>query len=117
MFGNLSTFLCRLFGCREELITISAPANGATITSPVTVTGRGRAAQHNQLAVEVRDSSNGLVRSGPASISGPLGQRGPYSASIAFTPGAAGTPAVVQVFDTSPATGSIIHLASVLVRF
>lgn len=117
MFGRLSTFVCRLFGCREELITISGPVNGATVTSPLTVTGRGRAAQHNQLAVEVRDSSNVVVGSGPASISGPLGQAGPYSASITFTPGAAGTPAVIQVFDTSPATGSIIHLASVMVRF
>ncbi len=110
-------WLCRLLGCPEEVIQITAPASGGAIASPVTVTGRGRATQHNQLAVEVRDSSNAVVGSGTASISASLGQPGPFTATITFTPAAAGTPGVVQVFDTSPATGSITHLASVLVRF
>jgi hypothetical protein len=113
----LRSWLCRLLGCGEELISISTPSSGSTITSPVTVSGSGRATQHNQLSVEIRDESNNVVGSGTATISGPLGQRGPFSANITFTPSASGAPGFVQVFDTSPANGSITHLAAVLIRF
>ena len=34
MFGWLSGFFCKLFGCPQEVISISAPTSGATITSP-----------------------------------------------------------------------------------
>jgi hypothetical protein len=115
--GRLRAWLCRLLGCPEELIIINSPAIGSTITSPVSVSGEGQASQHNQLFVEVRDASNTVVGSGPASISGPLGQRGPFTATVTFSPSTSGTPGHVQVYDTSPATGALTHLASVLIRF
>lgn len=111
------SWLCALFGCDTEVITISSPAGGSSVTSPVTVTGFGRATQHNQLSVEVRDSSNVVIGSGTAAVIGALGQRGPLSATVSFTPTAAGSPGHIQVFDTSPATGAVTHLASVLVTF
>jgi hypothetical protein len=115
--GRLRAWLCRLIGCTDELIIINMPVSGATISSPVSVSGVGQAAQHNQLFVEVRDASNTVIGSGPASITGPLGQRGPFSGSITFSPSTPGSPGHVQVYDTSPATGAVTHLASVLVRF
>lgn len=53
----------------------------------------------------------------PASVTAPLGQPGPFSASVAFTPNTPGSPGFIQVLDTSPATGAVTHLASVLIRF
>ena len=109
--------LCRWFCPSDEIIAISSPPNGATIHSPVTVSGRGRATQHNQLTIEIRDSSNTVIGSGSAFVSAPLGQHGPYSSSVSFVGGVTGTPGTIQVFDSSPATGALSHLASVLIRF
>ena len=109
--------LCRLFGCPEERIAIASPAPGSTITSPVSIAGRGRATQHNQLAVEVRDSANAVIGTGSASVSGVLGQPGPFTATVSFSSGTSGSPGHIQVFDSSPATGAVTHLASVQIRF
>jgi hypothetical protein len=117
MNGALRAWLCKILGCQQEQIIIHTPAATSMVSSPVSVTGHGRAAQHNQLFVEVRDSSNVVIGSGPASITGPLGQPGPFSASITFSPTMSGSPGFIQVFDTSPATGSMIHLSSVMVTF
>lgn len=87
------------------------------ITSPVSVSGWGQATQHNQLVIEVRDSSNALLGSGTAAVSGALGQPGPFSGLATFSPATPGSPGHVQVYDTSPATGATTHLASVLVTF
>lgn len=103
--------------CRPERIEITSPPPNSTVTSPIAVAGRGLATQHNQLTVEVRDESNAVIGSGPAPVTGPLGQRGPFSAVVSFAPPTPGTVGFVQVFDTSPATGAVTHLASVLVRF
>jgi len=81
------------------------------------VTGWGRATQHNMLAVEVRDSANAVIGSGSASVSGALGQPGPFTGTVTFAPAMPGTPGVIQVYDSSPATGAVTHLASVLVTF
>lgn len=107
----------RLWPCRPELIEITAPASNSTVTSPLTLSGRGRATQHNQLAVEVRDESNAVIGTGSASITGALGQSGPFTAVVSFSAPTPGSVGFVQVFDSSPATGAVTHLASVLVRF
>lgn len=109
--------LCRLLGCDTEVVRISTPTSGASVTSPLTVTGWGRATQHNQLTIEVRDSSNIVVGTSTASVTGALGQPGPFSGTVSFTPGTSGSPGHVQVFDSSPATGAVTHLASALIRF
>lgn len=109
--------LCRFLGCTPERITISAPALGATVGSPLTVSGWGSATQHNQLAIEVRDASNAVIGSGTASVTAALGQAGSFTGVVTFSPTTPGTPGFVQVFDTSPATGATTHLAAVLVTF
>jgi hypothetical protein len=109
--------LCRWLGCTPERITISTPALGAVVSSPVTVSGWGSATQHNQLAIEVRDATNAVIGSGSAWVTGALGQPGAFSGSVTFSPTTAGSPGTVQVFDSSPATGATTHLASVLVTF
>ncbi len=109
--------LCRLLGCNQELITISSPGAGSLVTSPVSVAGWGRATQHNQLVIEVRDSSNALLGSGTAAISGALGQPGPFSGSVTFGAATPGTPGHIQVYDSSPATGATTHLTSIMVTF
>ncbi len=109
--------LCGWFGCDTERISITSPASGTPVTSPILVSGVGRATQHNQLAIEVRDASNTVIGSGVANVNAALGQRGPFSASVTFAGGMPGSPGTVQVFDSSPATGAITHLASVLVTF
>jgi hypothetical protein len=120
MFAGVWRFrsrLCRLFGCDTERISISSPAASSVVSSPVTVTGWGRATQHNVLAVEVRDSGNALIGSGNANVSGALGQPGPFTGTVSFTSTAPGTPGFIQVYDSSPATGAVTHLSSVMVTF
>ena len=113
----LRAWFCRLLGCPEERISSTTPNSGTVILSPVTVTGVGRATQNNELSVEVRNEANAVVGSGTASVTGPLGQRGPFTGTVTFTPGTLASPGFIQVFDTSPATGSVTHLGSVLIRF
>ncbi len=100
-----------------EFVAATVQVYGVPFVSPVTVSGIGQATQHNQLSVEVRDASNMVIGSGTAAVTGPLGQRGPFSTSVTFSPTTPGSPGFVQVFDSSPATGSVTHLASALIRF
>jgi hypothetical protein len=93
------------------------PVAGTIISSPLSVSGWGQATQHNQLTIEVRDSSNVVIGSGTAAVTGALGQAGPFSGAVTFSPATPGSPGHLQVFDASPATGAVTHLASVMVTF
>src|SRR5688572_27076880 len=88
----LRSWLCRLLGCPEERITVTSPSSGSTVTNPFVVSGMGSATQHNLLAVEIRDESNTVIGSGTASVAAALGQRGPYSVTVAFSGGSSGAP-------------------------
>ena len=110
--GGVWWLLCRLCPGRER-IQITAPAGSATVSSPVTVTGVGQAAQHNVLGVRVRDQGGAEIGSGSLSISGPLGGRGPFSGSVGYALGGPSQPGRIEVFDTSPRDGNLIHLSSV----
>jgi hypothetical protein len=116
-FAVFRSRLCRLFGCTPERISIAVPTSGAPIASPVAVSGWGQATQHNLLTIEVRDAANAVIGSGTAAVTGALGQPGPFSGSVTFAPTTPGSPGHIQVFDSSPATGAVTHLASVLVTF
>ena len=109
--GGLWWLLCRLCPGRER-IQINAPANLATVSSPVTVSGVGQAAQHNMLGVRVRDQGGAEIGSGSLSITGPLGSRGPFSGSVSYS-AVPSQPGRIEVFDTSPRDGILIHLSSV----
>jgi hypothetical protein len=101
-----------LFPSRER-IQITAPTAGATVSSPVTVQGIGQAIQHNTLGVRVRDEAGNEIGSGTASVSAPLGSRGPFSGTVSFSLGGPSQPGRIEVFDTSPRDGGLVHLSSV----
>jgi hypothetical protein len=104
--------LCRFCPGRER-IQINAPTSGSTVFSPVTVSGVGQAAQHNMLGVRVRDESGAEIGTGSLSVTGPLGARGPFSGSVSYTLAGSSGPGRIEVFDTSPRDGNLIHLSSV----
>ena len=99
-------------GCTP--ISISAPARGSVIASPVQVAGLG-AAYEQTLAVRVLDATGYEIGRGNAMIDGPLGAVGSYSGVITFTVPASTQPGRIQVYSQSPADGAIEQLASVLV--
>jgi len=106
--------LCRF--CRPEHIDISSPRPQWTVVSPITVRGTGMAGQHNQLRVQVRDGAGAVIGSGIATVQGLLGDRGPFVGVIPYSAGARGQVGSIEVFDTSPTTGAVTHLASVAVQ-
>ncbi len=101
-----------LFPARER-IQITTPAAGATVYSPVAVMGIGQAVQHNMLGVRVRDEAGNAIGTGNASVSAPLGSRGPFSGTVSYALGGPSQPGRIEVFDTSPRDGGLIHLSSV----
>lgn len=97
-------------------ITISSPTPGATVRSPVFVSGVGAASFENNLTIRVLDASGRIVGSGSATVQADLGQPGPYSASIPFNIPTGVQNGLVQVLDLSAADGSVRNQASVNVR-
>ncbi|MDH7484787.1 MAG: LysM peptidoglycan-binding domain-containing protein [Anaerolineae bacterium] len=98
-----------------ELITIDSPAQGATISSPFTVTGLGVGFEGN-LAVKVLDETGFEIGTGYATIvSGGMGEQGPYTGVISFTVPHSTQMGRVQVYSVSPRDGAIEHLTSVSV--
>lgn len=99
-----------------ERLQIDVPATGAALSSPIAVSGVGQAVQHNELGLRVRDQSGAEIGIGTASVTGALGARGPFSGSVAYTLSGGSQPGRVEVFDTSPRDGGLIHLSSVEVQ-
>lgn len=99
-------------GCPQ--ISITAPARGSIVTSPVLVSGKGAAYEQN-LAVRVLDATGYEIGRGTARIDGPLGAIGPFSGVVTFTTPATTQPGRIQVYSESPGDGAIEALASVTV--
>ena len=110
--GGLWWLVCRFCPGRER-IQINAPAGLSLVTSPITVSGVGQATQHNQLGLRVRDQAGTEIGTGTASVTGALGARGPFSGTISYTLAAVTQPGRVEVYDTSPRDGNLVHLSSV----
>jgi len=113
LLSALAWWLLRWFGSQRERLQINAPTSGAFVTSPASVTGVGQAVQHNQLGLRVRDQSGNEIGTGTASVSAQLGQRGPFSGSVSYTLSGGTQPGRIEVFDTSPRDGGLIHLSSI----
>jgi hypothetical protein len=109
----LAWWIFRWFASQRERLQINSPASGAFVTSPVSVAGVGQAVQHNQLGLRVRDQAGTEIGTGTASVSAQLGQRGPFSGSVTFTLSGGTQPGRIEVYDTSPRDGGLIHLSSV----
>jgi LysM repeat protein len=97
-------------------ITITTPGTNALVTSPVHVSGWGRASQHNELTVRILNQQGVMVGQVNASIQAELGQPGPYSVNVPFTIPVGTQTGWVQVIDYSPRDGSVVCQTSVLVR-
>jgi hypothetical protein len=113
IFGGLVWWLITLFRKQPERLQIDSPASASLVTSPIGVSGVGQAVQHNQLGLRVRDQSGAEIGTGSASVTGPLGQRGSFSGSVSYTLTGGNQPGRLEVFDTSPRDGNLIHLSSV----
>jgi|SRR6266508_3508875 len=108
----LFPFIRRLCPPAERL-QIDVPASLAVVSSPISVSGMGQAVQHNELGLRVRDQGGAEIGTGVANVSGPLGQRGPFSGTVSYTLSGGSQPGRLEVFDTSPRDGGLIHRSSV----
>jgi LysM repeat protein len=96
----------------EAPLIIESPTENASVTSPVTVTGFGRAFGNN-LAVEILDQDGNRIAKAYATVEAELGQIGPFTAEVEFTPPAAAQPGRILVYSQHPRDGAMVDLASV----
>lgn len=96
----------------EAPLIIESPTENASITSPVTITGFGRAFENN-LAVEILDQDGNPLAQAFATVDAELGQMGPFKGEIEFTPPAAAQPGRILVYSQHPRDGAMVDLASV----
>jgi LysM repeat protein len=99
----------------QEAIVITSPSMNDSISSPVTVTGFGSGFENN-LAVDVLDETGSVIGQGYVMIDAEIGQHGPFTGTIEFTPPATAQPGRVSVYEISPRDGAIQHLNSVTVN-
>lgn len=100
-------------GC--EVISIISPTLGMTVTSPIQVTGIGYGDFEQTLVVRVLDGTGFEIGQDYAIVDGPLGNPGPYTATVPYTVPASTQPGRIQVYSLDPRDGAIIHLTSVVV--
>jgi hypothetical protein len=102
----------------EGTITIEAPAAGASITSPVRVTGSTDFWPFEAtLSVDVKDANGNLLGWGYATVQAPaIGQGGPFEGTVAFTPPVTDQAGTLEVAARSPKDGSRMVLEAVAVR-
>ncbi len=99
----------------QEAIIITAPTMNQEISSPVTVTGWGSGFENN-LAVEVLDNMASVIGEGYVTVNAEMGQIGPFTGTITFTPPDSEQLGRVAVYSISPRDGAIEHLNSVTVN-
>ncbi|MCW5851340.1 MAG: LysM peptidoglycan-binding domain-containing protein [Anaerolineae bacterium] len=97
-------------------ITILSPAADATVTSPVRVSGWGRAAFEQTLVIRILDAGGRVVGQQPVIVQSEIGQPGPFSADVPFTIPIGTQNGRIEVVDYSPRDGSVLASASVNVR-
>ncbi len=85
-----------------------------TVTSPVTVTGLGSGFEQT-VVVAVLDGSGGRIGLAPATVVGPYGGQGAFTATAPFDVPANSQMGRIQVWSESPRDGAIEHLTSVTV--
>lgn len=101
-----------LSGC--EVISISSPTQGMTVTNPIAVTGLGVATEQ-VLVVRVLDGAGYEVGLSYVLLAGAAGQPSLYTGTVTYTVPAATQPGRIQVYSLSPVDGAIEHLTSVVV--
>jgi hypothetical protein len=95
-----------------EVIYISSPAPGMSITSPVTVMGYATSPFEGVL-VRVLDSGGQQIGFEETSVAADFGQCGSFTVSVPFTASSNSGPGLIQVFTDAE---GMIHLNSVRVQ-
>jgi hypothetical protein len=94
-------------------IVLESPQNGATITSPVQVSGQVSVSPFEAtLRGRVYDAQGQVLGEGPIMVAAEMGQSGSFGGGIVFRLGASG-PGRVEVADISPKDGAVLASAMV----
>ncbi|HEY8492086.1 MAG TPA: Gmad2 immunoglobulin-like domain-containing protein [Dehalococcoidia bacterium] len=108
-----SDFACDRSGPGNR-ITVSAPASGAAVRSPVTVRGTASVFEAT-LQVVIRDRTGAQVGGQTVMASEGAPGTGTYEAAIPFTLSGGAQPGCIEVFSRSARDGSVENLVSVRV--
>lgn len=100
---------------QPEAIAIEQPGPGSSAVSPLQIRGVADPTFENQLGVRLMSMDGETIAEGSAQIEAPIGERGPFQASLNFNVSSE-QPALLQVFDSSARDGGITHLNSVVVQ-
>ena len=96
-----------------RLIVLDSPSPGASISSPVQVSGSVSVSPfESTLRGRIYDANGQVVGEGPIMVASEMGQPGNFSGQISFSPGAGGA-GRVEVAEISPKDGSVVVSAAV----
>ncbi len=99
-----------------ETIVIMSPLSNQGVRSGFSVTGVADPTFEQRLAILVRDQTGQVVGSAAAQIQAPIGQRGPFSATVLLPPYLPAQPGRVIVYAISARDGGPVQLSSVEVQ-
>ena len=100
----------------QQRITISSPAPGTQVGSPVTVTGNAaNFPSDGNLDYRVVDAANRQIGSGAFPVSGRPGQAATFVAALAFTPPPNGGSVYVEISDRA-AGGAVLASSAVTLQ-
>ena len=99
-----------------ETIVIAAPQTNQGVRDAVSVTGVADPTFEQRLSILVRDQTGRVIGSAAAQIQAPIGQRGPYSATVRLPAYLPPQPGRVIVYAISPRDGGPVQLSSVEVQ-
>jgi hypothetical protein len=89
-------------------IELDSPSQGATIGSPVQISGFVSVSPfESTLLCRVYDASGQVIGAGPIMVASEMGQPGSFEGQVSFTAGAGG-PGRVEVAEISPKDGSVV---------
>jgi hypothetical protein len=95
-----------------EAILILEPGLTSAVTSPVRVAGEADPTFEQNLVIQITDQDGAVLTTTPTTIQAELGNRGPYSADVAFSV-PSDQPGRISVYSASARDGGLVHLASV----
>ncbi|HZY40429.1 MAG TPA: Gmad2 immunoglobulin-like domain-containing protein [Anaerolineae bacterium] len=99
-----------------ETIVITTPLPNQGVRDAVRVAGIADPTFEQRLSILVRDQTGRVIGSALAQIQAPIGQRGPYSATVQLPANLPPQPGRVIVYAISPRDGGPVQLSSVEVQ-
>jgi hypothetical protein len=99
-----------------ETIVITAPLTDQGVRSGFVVAGIADPTFEQHLSILVRDQTGRVIGSAAAQIQAPIGQRGPYAATVQLPLNVPPQPGRVIVYAISPRDGGPVQLSSVDVQ-